>query len=137
MDRLTGSVAMPAATRTFLEAPRYATISTVMPDGAPHQAVVWYALDGETLLINSRRGRRWPANLQRDPRIGIAVYDTANPDHWVSIRGNAEVVRQGEAAVADIQELARRYDGDPEEFVGQDRITFRIRPRSTFDYGDV
>jgi hypothetical protein len=38
--------------------------------------------------------------------------------------------------VADIQDLARRYDGDPNEFVGQDRMTFRIRVQTTFEYGD-
>jgi PPOX class probable F420-dependent enzyme len=124
------------AVRRFLEAPRFAAISTIMPDGSPHQAVVWYALEGDTILINSRRGRRWPANLERDPRISLAIYDDANPEHWVGIRGTAEVVRHGETAVADIQDLARRYDGEADAFVGQDRITFRIHVMSSFDYGD-
>jgi PPOX class probable F420-dependent enzyme len=128
--------ALPDAIRRFLEPPRYATIATLMPDGSPHQAVVWYDVDGDALLINSRRGRRWPANLERDPRISVAVYDHAEPEHWVGLRGVAEVLRDGPSALQDIQALARRYDGDPNEYVGQDRITFRIRIHRTFEYGD-
>ncbi len=124
------------ALRRFLAAPRFATISTLMPDGSPHQAVVWYAIEGDVVMINSLRGRRWPTNLERDPRISLAVYDNADTEHWVGLRGTAEVVRQGPTAVADIQDLARRYDGDPGKFEGQDRITFRIHVHSSFDNGD-
>jgi PPOX class probable F420-dependent enzyme len=131
------STALPDAVRQFLESPRYATIATIQPDGSVHQAVVWYGfLDDGSLFVNSRNGRRWPANLERDPRIAIAVFDDAEPNHWVSIRGTTEVVRSGEPAVADIQALARRYDGNDGNFAGQDRITFRVHPQSTFEYGD-
>jgi PPOX class probable F420-dependent enzyme len=136
MDVPNDPPSLPDAVRQFLAPPRHATIATVMPDGSPHQAVVWYRMDGDGILINSRNGRRWPANLERDPRIGFAAFDEANPEHWVAIRGAVEIVRRGEAAVVDIQDLARRYDGSPEAFVGQDRITFRILPRSTYESGD-
>ena len=61
--------------RAFLDAPRFAVIATIDPDGAPHQAVVWYRLDGDEIVINSADGRRWPANLRRDPRIHFSVED--------------------------------------------------------------
>ena len=136
MDAAATLNALPEPILRFLDAPRFATISTLMPDGSPHQAVVWYQLDGDSLLINSRRGRRWPANLERDPRISLAVYDDASPEHWVGVRGLAAVLRDGPAALLDIQALARRYDGNPDEYVGQDRVTFRIRIVTTFEYGD-
>jgi hypothetical protein len=50
-------LALPESVRRFLAPPQYATISTVMPDGSPHQAVVWYALADDSLMVNSRRGR--------------------------------------------------------------------------------
>ena len=126
---------MPEAARRFLDAPRTATISTIDADGAPHQAVVWYALEGDDLLINSRRGRHWPRNLERDGRISVAVPDTDGTSHWVGIKGTAAFLRDGEAAVADIQAMARRYGDEPERFVGQDRVTFLITVDSTFEYG--
>lgn len=126
---------MPEAARRFLDAARIATISTIDPDGAPHQAVVWYALEGDDLLINSRRGRHWPRNLERDGRISVAVPDTNGTDHWVGIKGTAAFLRDGEAAVADIQAMARRYGGDPDAYSGQDRVTFLVTVDSTFEYG--
>ena len=129
------SAPLPDPIRAFLAEPRVAAIATLNPDGSPHQAVVWYALDGESLMINSRRERRWPQNLARDGRISVAVPEGERPYHWVGVKGRAELLREGAAAVDDIQALARRYGKDPEKYAGQDRVSFRIVVESTFEYG--
>jgi PPOX class probable F420-dependent enzyme len=121
--------------REFLAAPRYATIATLGPDGAPHQAIVWYHVDGDDLVINSRRERRWPRNLAEDPRISIAIYEVERPEHWFGLKGRAELVHEGAEATADIQAMARAYGKDPEQYAGQDRVSFRIRVASVFEYG--
>jgi PPOX class probable F420-dependent enzyme len=126
---------LPDPIRAFLAEPRVATIATVNSDGSPHQAVVWYALDGDHLMINSRRERRWPQNLGRDGRISVAVHEGTRRSHWVGVKGQAELLREGDEALADIQALARRYGGDPRTFVGQNRVSFRIVIASTFEYG--
>ena len=126
---------LPDPIRAFLAEPRIATIGTINPDGSPHQAVVWYRLEGDDLLINSRRGRRWPQNLARDGRISVAVPDVARPNHWVGVKGRAELLREGDAAVADIQALARRYGKDPAEYAGQNRVSYQIVVETTFEYG--
>ncbi|HKG57767.1 MAG TPA: TIGR03618 family F420-dependent PPOX class oxidoreductase [Candidatus Limnocylindrales bacterium] len=125
---------IPDEIRAFLDAPRFATIATLDDDGAPWQAVVWFMREGDTLLINSRRERRWPRNLERDGRAAIAVHDHEKLGHWVGLRGRAEVARTGAGAVDDIAALARRYGGDPEAFRGQDRITFVVRIERTYEY---
>lgn len=130
------STPIPTPIRDFLDAPRLATLSTVDPDGAPHQAVVWYSLDGDSLLINSRAGRRWPENLRRDPRLAIAVNDTERRYHWVGVKGRAELIRSGPEAVEDIRAMARHYDGDPDAYLDQERVTFRVTPESVFEYDD-
>ena len=72
----TTTIALPDAIRAFLaDGLRFATIATIDPDGGPRQAVIWYTLDGDDLIINSAVGRRWPANLVRDARISVAVAD--------------------------------------------------------------
>ena len=71
--------------RTFLDDEHFATIATIDPDGMPRQAVVWYTLDGEDLVLNSAMGRRWPANLLRDPRISIAIADRNDGYRWVGL----------------------------------------------------
>ncbi len=98
--------------REFLRADRFATIATLDPDGLPRQAVVWYRLDGDEIVINSRVGRRWPSNLLRDPRISIAVVDARY--RWIGITGTARAITDQTTAQADIAEMARRYNtGEP------------------------
>ena len=63
------TAALPDTIRDFLADLRFATIATVDPDGSPRQAVIWYRLEDDEIVINSAVGRRWPANLLRDPRI--------------------------------------------------------------------
>jgi PPOX class probable F420-dependent enzyme len=130
-------VALPAPSLSeaglrFLRTPgRYAVIATVDPDGTPHQAVVWYRLAGTTLVINSAEGRRWPANLARDPRISIAIADGYD---WISVVGTIEAVHDQAIAQADITAMAVAYDDAADaakaitRFRGQHRISFRIRP---------
>ena len=68
---------LPDHVRAFLDDVRFATIATIDPDGTPRQAVIWYTLDGDEIVINSAVGRRWPTNLLRDPRMSLAVVDGA------------------------------------------------------------
>ena len=121
--------------RQFLERPeQFATLATLDPDGSPWQAVVWFELRGDDLVVNSSGGRRWPANLQREPRFSLLVeqgYD------FVAVRGTAETLSDPEQAQADIAALARRYR--PPEiaeqmiehvFRPQRRISFLLHPRT-------
>ena len=126
---------IPAGVRSFLEGVRWATIGTLNPDGSAHQAVVWYLLDGDRVIVNSRRERQWPRNLERDGRVSLAIQDWSEPEHWVALRGRARVLRSGPDAMQDIEALARRYDSDASRFGGQDRVTFEISVERTFEYG--
>jgi PPOX class probable F420-dependent enzyme len=125
----------PDKVRAFLSALNWAAIATVNEDGSPHQAMVWYLLDGDSVLVNSRRGRRWPMNLERDERVSLAIHDHDQPEHWVGLRGRGRLVRTGDAALADIESLARRYGDEAARFRGQERVTFEIRIERTFEYG--
>ncbi len=128
--------------RRFLSEPRYAAVATIDPDGAPRQAVVWFLLDGDTIVVNSLDGRLWPSNLRRDPRVAIAITD-ANRESWVGLTGTVEVVDDQEQAQADIAAMARRYNtANPDEaealietrFSRQQRVSFRLHPISIHDH---
>jgi len=136
------TVALPDHIRRFLAEPHFATIATADPDGRPRQAVIWYLLDDDDLVINSRVGRRWPTNLARDGRVSVAVLDESDPMRWVGFSGVAEVAAEGPPAQAAIAAMARRYE-DPETaersirgFETQQRITFRIRFTGVHDHLD-
>jgi len=131
-DPISAGAALPARVRQFLDAPRFAVVATINPDGSPHTAVVWYLVDDEGVVVNSAVGRRWPFNLQRDPRTVITIEDGAD---WVSLRGSVDIVADQPQAQADIAAMAYRYDPQEDaerairnQFTRQQRVSFRLRP---------
>ena len=140
----TAGIPLPDHIRTFLDDERFATISTIDPDGAPRQAVVWYTLDGDEFVLNSRVGRRWPTNLLHDPRIAFAVVDAADGRRWAGLTGTVRPITDRATSQGDIAGMARRYDADDPDgirqsiagFESQDRISFRFRPESVHDHLD-
>jgi PPOX class probable F420-dependent enzyme len=144
MDAPAKSPSLPDRILRFLDAPRFASISTVDPDGGPRQAVVWYLVEDEQLVINSLDGRRWPANLRRDPRISFTVIDAVDGYNWVGLNGLVTDVSDDQSrAQADIAAMARLYHADePQEaedlirnrFQKQHRVSFRVRITGFHDH---
>lgn len=128
--------------RAFLARPNYATLATVGADGEPHQAVIWFRLDDDgSILVNSRAGRRWPAELQGDRRCSLAVTDRDDPFKWVGVQAIVEtVIEDVEIAREDIVALSVRYGEFSEEsaarFRSQPRISFRLRVVGAHDHLD-
>jgi len=138
-------ILLPDEIRAFLDAPRFATIATTDPDGTPRQAVVWYTLEGDEIVLNSAVGRRWPTNLLRDPRVAFSVVDETDGYHWVGITGLVTVVEDQPTAQADIAGMARRYHADDpakadrlihRQFERQARISFRLRATGIVNHQD-
>jgi PPOX class probable F420-dependent enzyme len=120
--------------RRFLSAPRCAVLSTLGPDGAPRQIVIHYMLGEDHIRLNGHRDRRWVGNVRRDPRVSLIVHDDRDYLHYVSIRGRASLVDEGEDAVAEAMRQAERYREDPADFVGQPRVNFRVDPEHVNEY---
>jgi PPOX class probable F420-dependent enzyme len=131
-DRSTADLSPEA--RAFLSSERFAVVATVGADGMPHQAVTWYTLDGDVLVLNSADGRRWPADLRRDPRVSVMVEDGYR---YVGLAGTVEIDEDQQRAQADIAAMARRYHADDpahaedliqNRFRQQHRVSFHLRP---------
>jgi len=121
------------AIREFLDEPgHFAVIATVNADGSPHQAVVWYARRGDTVLVNARDGRRWAANARRTGCMSVAI---ASAYDYVMLFGPVVVVDDADVADADIRSLARRYADDEGQFRGQRRMSFVLHPERVGVHG--
>jgi len=142
---MTGPIPLPNHVRDFLAAPgRFVTLATLDADGSPRQAVTWYRLDADgRLVVNSAEGRRWPANLRRDPRCAVSVLDPADGYSFVALVGRVEeVIDDQSIAQADIAGMARRYhaanpaaaDRVIAQFRSQHRVTFRIAIHGIHDH---
>jgi PPOX class probable F420-dependent enzyme len=133
---------MTERVRAFLQRPNYATLATLGEDGTPHQAVIWFRLEDDgRILVNSTTGRRWPRELQADPRCGLAVTDRDDPFTWVGVQAEVEtVVDEVEAARDDIVALSVHYgefsDEGAARFRSQPRISFHLRIVGAHDHLD-
>lgn len=121
--------------RQYLTEPRCAVLSTIGRNSAPHSVVLHYLLERDALVVNGGPHRRWPSNLRRDPRVSVVVHDADDPLHWVGLKGAAELVRTGRAAVEDAMTMARRYGEDPAAYRDLERVSFRIVPSAVYEYG--
>jgi PPOX class probable F420-dependent enzyme len=113
--------------RALLERPNHAVVSTLNEDGSIHSAVVWVDVEDGRLAVNSAVGRAWPANLERDPRVTVIVYDEDNPYDYVEARGTASASTDG--ADGHIDRLANKYlgvDRYPYHSADEQRISFFV-----------
>jgi PPOX class probable F420-dependent enzyme len=93
----------------FLAEVRFGVLATINADGTPQQTVMWYEPRGETVMMNTLRGRRKDDNLLRDPRASLCV---EAGQRYVTLAGTIEIVDDPAVGQADIAALARRYEGD-------------------------
>jgi PPOX class probable F420-dependent enzyme len=127
------SQAIPDKYRDLFTKRAFASLGTLMPDGAPQVTPVWVDLDGDLVVINTAKGRQKDKNMRRDPRVSLAVVDPDNPYRYLEIRGKvAEIVEQG--ADAHIDKMAKKYlgaDKYPYRQSSEVRVIYKIRPERT------
>jgi PPOX class probable F420-dependent enzyme len=118
---------LPTNIHEFLSERRFAVVATINEDGSPQQTVVWYELQGDRIMMNTRVGRVKERNLKRDPRISFCVEEDYG---YVFVKGRAELDYDPERSQADIKALAIKYDGQEsgerqsqEKFSKQQRVT--------------
>jgi PPOX class probable F420-dependent enzyme len=97
--------------RTLFDGRNFAVLSTLEPDGTPQSTVVWVKRDGDDVLFALPKNRRKVANLDRDPRATVAIFDLANPYDSVQVQGTATIEDDPGGALVD--ELSHKYTGGP------------------------
>jgi PPOX class probable F420-dependent enzyme len=124
------SATIPPEAYAILDAPEFATIATLNPNGFPQQTVVWVERDGNDLLFSTIKGRRKTLNMERDPRVSLLVYPRDAPYTYVEVRGTVTMTEEGGRELID--RLNQLYNGTP-RYVGDDgtdnvRIVCRVTP---------
>jgi PPOX class probable F420-dependent enzyme len=100
--------------RALLERPNFVHVATVLPDGGPHSVAVWAGVvDGDRVAFFTQPGSRKARNLERDPRVAMSVVDHEQPYRTAYLRGRVVQTRDGEAALAVMDELSIRHTGKP------------------------
>ena len=97
--------------RTLFDGKNFAVLTTLEPDGKPHSTVVWVGRDGDDIVFALPKSRRKIANMIRDPRAAVVVYDAANPYESVQVQGAASIEDDPDGTLVD--ELSHKYTGGP------------------------
>lgn len=103
-------------------------LATTMPNGSPQVSPVWFSIDGEYVLINTKEGRTKDKNMKARPRVAMVIQDPRDQDRYLGMRGEViEYTREG--ADEHINRLSLKYYGKPWKYrEGQRRIIYKIKP---------
>jgi PPOX class probable F420-dependent enzyme len=129
----------PEARAFLLEKLRWAVLGTLNDDGSIQQSVMWFDLDGDTILMNTKAGRVKDRNMRRDPRVSVCVEDE---EQYVAINGRATMIDDRERSQGDAYRLAVRYhdEATAEEMMERDyrqqqRVSILISIDSVVTHG--
>lgn len=124
----------------FLNETRFGVLATVNTDGSPQQTVMWYLpVDGDTILMNTKKGRVKDKNLEKDGRASLCIEDG---QRYVAMRGTIEVDDDKERGQETMRAVTTRYVGEAEAakemdevFSKQHRITLKLTIDSVDTHG--
>ena len=87
---------LPADVCALFEAPNYAHIATLLPDGGLHTVPVWAGIEDGKIVFLTSPGSRKARNLATDPRAAISVTDRNQPYAMALVRGRGTASLDGE-----------------------------------------
>ena len=130
MNLKAGTVTLTLEQREFLGEPRFAVLATTFPDGRIQQTVMWYALRGDHIMMNTAVGRVKERNLRANPAISLCWEEGYK---FLTIAGTVvEMIDDREQALNDIFALARRYNPDAtDDDIDRSFSNFRQEERVT------
>lgn len=125
------------AVKELAEAPNFAVLTTLLPDGQPMSHVMWVGCDDDHLLINTEIHRAKFRNVERDPRVTVTIIDRENPYRFAEVRGEVVAKIRGPEARASIDELSQKYGGRPypDDAIQTERVILKIAPRRQLSRG--
>jgi PPOX class probable F420-dependent enzyme len=116
---------------------RYAVLGTINPDGSIQQSVMWFDVEGDQIVMNTKRGRFKDRNMVNDPRVSLCFEDSYR---YVTLKGRAELVDDPELGQSGMLKMATKYLGAEEAakqmsemYSKQERVVIRV----TVDSVDV
>jgi PPOX class probable F420-dependent enzyme len=108
---------LPVRLVELMRNPNPCFVTTLMPDGSPQTTETWVDTDGEHLIINTVATHQKMRNIERDPRVSVAICDATNPSRYYAVRGHVTGIAT-DGAAEHIELLAQRYTGGPYQWYG-------------------
>jgi PPOX class probable F420-dependent enzyme len=103
----------PGVRELFGEGRNYATLATLMKDGAPHAVSIWTGVEDDRLVFFTTASSLKGRNIARDPRVALSVVDRANPYRTAQLRGEVVESFDGDRAMEVVDRISERYVYEP------------------------
>jgi PPOX class probable F420-dependent enzyme len=111
----------------------FASLGLTRKNGTPHVTPIWFAWDGEHIILNTARGRVKDRILKRWPVVCVAIMDPDDPYRYLQISGPV-VHETEEGGYEQISALNVKYHGNPDypKRPGEVRVTYKVRPERVY-----
>lgn len=120
---------LPDEYRDLLDAPVIAVLASIGPDGMPHASPVWFAHDGERILVSTTNDRQKYRNLRDRPVAAITVVDPTDPMRYLEIRADVELSPDPTGELRDRIAASQGLDGAGSDPPGTIRVVATLTPR--------
>ncbi len=128
---------IPDSHADLLEAPGFAHLASVGPDGQPHSHPIWYDFEDGHLLMSTTTDRQKFRNIERDRRVSASILDPDNPYRYLELRGRiVEIEPDPDKEFIDV--LAGKYmnrDEYPDKQDDAERVILHLEPSHTATMG--
>jgi PPOX class probable F420-dependent enzyme len=116
----------------LLKGRNFASLATMMPNGYPQVTPIWIDFDNNhDLLVNTALGRSKEKNVSINNKVGLSIFNMANPYETASIVGNV-IEKITEGAYLHFNKLSKKYlnlDEYPITNLDERRVILKIRPK--------
>ncbi len=122
------------AIREFLQKPLLARMSTIDADGYPHTVPVWFALDGDDIVVISVRNTRKVGHILVNPKGAISIGGDSGDGGGYLIKG--EFIIEADPEDVWVRKLTYRYETpeqaekDIADWAELDIIVLRLKPKA-------
>ena len=122
--------------RKFLAEHRLCVVGYARDGGPPALSPVYYAMDGDDLLISTTATRAKARAIRRDPRVSVCVLGEQQPFPYLTIYGRGSI--EDWNAVETMMKVGERMTGSPipesarpaieKRALDEKRVVLRVTP---------
>lgn len=121
--------------KAFLEQHRLVVVGLPRKAAAPHLSPVYYAMDGDDIIISTTASRFKAKAVRRNPQIALCILGERSPFPYMTVYGHATIEEQGAPDV--MMKIGERMTGNPvpetarpallKRAQDEDRVVLRVR----------
>jgi PPOX class probable F420-dependent enzyme len=97
--------------RAFLAAQRLCIVGVARKSGPPHLTPVYYALDGDDIIISTTASRFKSKVVRRNPEVSLCVIGERQPFPYLLVYGKGSIEDPG--TVDAMMKIGERMTGNP------------------------